>query len=290
MIPESANVFEPLLIKINLSFTYKLSELTNDAVPLTVKSPVTVKLLLNVELPVTVTPPAATLKPLVAPAPTCTWVPVSVMFVFAKPVPVHLETTLDDKAADPEIANVAAAEPSYDAMLPEIPVPKVNIWLRAPVNEPLNEPVRFEEAPVNWIEEAPVIVVPLSVRLESANAAPVHLEILLEFSVEAPDTATVAVVEPSYVKAVIPAPWVKSGRFDVPKKLPLKDPLNEPECDRFVAPVVATILPVPLIVWIPKVPFALPVTTPFNKLSTCKAERAALLPETMTFFQVAMFF
>ena len=71
------------------------------------------------------------------------------MFVFAKPVPVHLETTLVDKVADPEIANVAAVEPLYDEILPETPVPKVNAWLRAPVNEPLNEPVRFEEGPVN---------------------------------------------------------------------------------------------------------------------------------------------
>ena len=46
--------------------------LTNDAVPLTVKSPETVKLLLNVELPVTLIPPAATVTPPEAPAPICT--------------------------------------------------------------------------------------------------------------------------------------------------------------------------------------------------------------------------
>jgi len=53
MIPASANEVDPLLININLSLTYKLSALTNEAVPLTIKSPPTVKLLLNVELPVT---------------------------------------------------------------------------------------------------------------------------------------------------------------------------------------------------------------------------------------------
>ena len=138
MIPESANVFEPLLIKINLSFTYKLSELTNDAVPLTVKSPVTVKLLLNVELPVTLTPPAAIVTPLEAPAPTCTWVPVSVIFVLAKPVPVHLGTTLFDKIADPEIANVVATEPLYVDILPDKPVPNVKAlltWAAVEANE-----------------------------------------------------------------------------------------------------------------------------------------------------------
>jgi hypothetical protein len=40
-------------------------------------------------------------------------------------------------------------------------------------------------------------VVPLSVRLELANASPVHFEILLADKVEAPETATVAVVAPS---------------------------------------------------------------------------------------------
>ena len=38
-----------------------------------------------------------------------------------------------------------------------------------PKNEPLNEPERFEEAPVNWIEEAPLTTEPLSVKLESTN-------------------------------------------------------------------------------------------------------------------------
>jgi hypothetical protein len=79
------------------------------------------------------------------------------------------------------------------------------------------------------MDEAPVIAVPLSVKDEFANAVPVHLVILLELKVEAPLTATVAVVAPSYVNAVIPVPCVKSGKSVVPTKLPVNDPLNEPE-------------------------------------------------------------
>ena len=82
-----------------------------EAVPATVKSPLIVKLLLNIELPVTLIPPAATVTPPGAPAPICTWVPVSVILVLANPVPVHLVRTLDDKAAAPEIAVVTAVEP-----------------------------------------------------------------------------------------------------------------------------------------------------------------------------------
>ena len=52
-------------------------------------------------------------------------------------------------------------------------------------------------APVNWSEVVPVIVVPLSVRDELANAVPVHLVTLLVLKVDAPLTATVAVVAPS---------------------------------------------------------------------------------------------
>ena len=82
-------MFEPLLIKINLSFTYKLSVLTNDAVPLTVKSPLTIKLLPNVELPVTDKPPAE-IEALVA---IVTVVPSSLMLLFATPLPLtHLGT------------------------------------------------------------------------------------------------------------------------------------------------------------------------------------------------------
>ena len=66
-----------------------------------------------------------------------------------------------------------------------------------PKKEPLNEPDRFELAPVNWSEVVPVIAVPLSVRDELANAAPVHLVMLLVLKVDAPLTATVAVVAPS---------------------------------------------------------------------------------------------
>jgi hypothetical protein len=110
-IPESANVLDPLLIVINWSLTYKFVELTNDAVPLTIKSPCTVKLLLKVELPVTLIPPAATLNPLVAPAPIWTWVPVSVTFELVNPVPFHFGMILFDKLEAPETWNVTAVEP-----------------------------------------------------------------------------------------------------------------------------------------------------------------------------------
>ena len=66
-----------------------------------------------------------------------------------------------------------------------------------PANEPLNEPDKFELAPVNWSEVAPVIVVPSSAKDEFANAVPVHFGILLSVSVEAPATETVAVAPPS---------------------------------------------------------------------------------------------
>ena len=42
--PESANVAEPLLIKMNLSLIFKFSVLVNEAVPATDKSPVIVAL------------------------------------------------------------------------------------------------------------------------------------------------------------------------------------------------------------------------------------------------------
>jgi hypothetical protein len=73
-----------------------------------------------------------------------------------------------------------------------------------------------------------------------------------------------------------------------PVNTPWKDPLNEPECTNPVALVVATILPVPLIDCIPRVPLELPVTTPFSRLSTCKDAKLAALPETMTFFHDAI--
>ena len=67
----------------------------------------------------------------------------------------------------------------------------------SPKNDPLNDPVRFEDAPVNCNEVVPVIAVPLSVKDELVNAVPDHLLILLVLKVEAPLTATVAVVAPS---------------------------------------------------------------------------------------------
>jgi hypothetical protein len=50
----------------------------------------------------------------------------------------------------------------------------------SPANDPVNEPVNCELAPVNWIELAPETTVPLSVKVVSANASPVHFEILFE--------------------------------------------------------------------------------------------------------------
>ena len=98
----------------------------------------------------------------------------------------------------------------------------------APLNEPVKEPVKAELAPVNWREEAPDTTVPLSVKEELVNAAPLHLVTALVFKAEAPETATVAGADPSYAKAVIPVPCVKSGRFveRVPKNEPLNEPVN----------------------------------------------------------------
>ena len=42
--------------------------------------------------------------------------------------------------------------------------------------------------------------------LEFTKASPDHLVTILLFNAEAPETATVAVVEPSYVKVVTPLP------------------------------------------------------------------------------------
>jgi hypothetical protein len=49
-------------------------------------------------------------------------------------------------------------------------------------------------------------VVPLSVRLELANAVPVHLVIASVVKAEAPLTATVCGDPPLYENVVIPAP------------------------------------------------------------------------------------
>ena len=52
------------------------------------------------------------------------------------------------------------------------------------------------------------MVVPLSVRLELANAVPVHLDIRSDVRFAAPLTATVCAVPPLYENVVIPVPWV----------------------------------------------------------------------------------
>ena len=77
-----------------------------------------------------------------------------------------------------------------------------------PLKDPVNEPVKIELAPVNCIDVVPVIVVPLSVKLELANAVPVHFIILFVVRAEAPLTATVVAEEPLYVNDVIPVPCV----------------------------------------------------------------------------------
>jgi hypothetical protein len=50
------------------------------------------------------------------------------------------------------------------------------------------------------------MVVPLSVRLELANAVPVHLDIRSDVRFAAPLTATVCAVPPLYENVVIPVP------------------------------------------------------------------------------------
>ena len=72
---------------------------------------------------------------------------------------------------------------------------------------------------------------------------------------------------------------------------PENDPLNEPERDNPDAPVVATIFPVPLIAVVDRLLEPPPITTcPDVRLSTCKLGMFAVLPETNTFFQVAILY
>ena len=120
-------------------------ELTNVAAPFTVKLPVTVTSLLNVELPVTLIPPAAIVTPDEAPAPICTCVPVSVMFEFANPVPVHFGTKFVDKAAAPEIAVVTGVEPLNE--VPINPVPNVKAFVKVPADG-ANDAVKAYDAEV----------------------------------------------------------------------------------------------------------------------------------------------
>ena len=65
-----------------------------------------------------------------------------------------------------------------------------------PENVPVKDPVNDEFAPVSCREEFPDITVPLSVRLELANAAPVHLVIALLVNDAAPETATLCALLP----------------------------------------------------------------------------------------------
>jgi hypothetical protein len=56
---------------------------------------------------------------------------------------------------------------------------------------------------------------------------------------------TVAVDEPSYVKAVIPSPSVKSGKSVVPTKLPVNEPVNEPDASVLVRVKLFIVVVVP---------------------------------------------
>lgn len=122
--------------------------------------------------------------------------------------------------------------------------------------------MREELAPVNCMELAPVMVVPLSVRVDAVKAVPVHLVITFVAIPTVPETATVWAEEPLYVKVVIPVPCVKSFRTllaveandAVPVKAPVKDPVKEPVMETPVAPLVATMLPVPFIAVVDKFP------------------------------------
>jgi hypothetical protein len=74
-----------------------------------------------------------------------------------------------------------------------------------------------------------------------------------------------------------------------PVKLPWNEPLNEPDADNPVEPVVATIVPVPFIAVVLKFDVHPPITTFTDvKLSTDNAVKLALLPDTMTFFHVGI--
>jgi hypothetical protein len=110
-------------------------------------------------------------------------------------------------------------------------------------------------------------------------------------------TVNVLATLPSYVPAADkPLPAVNALALDAttpvkPDPFPLNDPLNDPEWTNPEAPVVATILPVPLIAVVVKLPAVPPPITTFPdvKPSTCMFARLAVLPDTITFFQVAMF-
>ena len=104
------------------------------------------------------------------------------------------------------------------------------------VDEPLTS------IPPPWTYTPPGLLIVTLARSdieEFINAFPDHLVNEPEVSDAAPETATVAVVEPSYVKALIPVPWVKSGKLLVPTKLPPKLPVNEP-VKLELAPVATT--------------------------------------------------
>jgi hypothetical protein len=71
---------------------------------------------------------------------------------------------------------------------------------------------------------------------------------------------------------------------------PKKEPEKEPVMDTPVAPVVASMLPEPLIALVLKLRVVPPpiTTDPEVKLSTFNAANSAELPDTTTFFHVAI--
>lgn len=76
-----------------------------------------------------------------------------------------------------------------------------------------------------------------------------------------------------------------------PAPFPKKEPEKDPEIDTPVAPVVASILPDPLIAVVDKLEVPPPITTcPLVRLSTDRAAKFALLPDTIIFFQLAILY
>ena len=163
-IPPSPPVFEPEANKIKRSATSKLVVFWKEAVPNTVKLRLTVKswpITTSLGKPIVIVWPAADVSiSLEVPAIVKVWVFNATVPLPVEPEKLRLETT------------PVKFEPS-------------------PWKAPLNEPERFEEAPVNWSEVVPVIVVPLSLRLELTNlpSAEFHLVTALLVNWAAPEIA-----------------------------------------------------------------------------------------------------
>ena len=179
-----------------------------------------------------------------------------------------------------------------------------------PWSEPVNPVVAIIE-PVTVSGEVIVTNIPLSVIVELANAAPVHFVTEFVLKADAPDTATVVEELPLYVNDAIPAPWVKLSKL-VPNALPLIVELaklvfgiaDNPNVNVSVPAFPEIVKPCPD----EEAKFKLPDGESANKLvpdidAVAKAlgdvanvtypaslfNCDILLPETTTFFQVAIF-